>query len=74
MDYSIVAILFSLLHVFNVGTAAPLPVEVEKAKVERMAKQLIVKLNKDFQVIFVVLSVATQSVHDTRFYKNWCLN
>ncbi|XP_044213131.1 leptin-like [Thunnus albacares] len=49
MDYSIVAILFSLLHVFNVGTAAPLPVEVEKAKVERMAKQLIVKLNKDFQ-------------------------
>lgn len=76
MDYSTLAILFSLLQMFSVGTAAPLPVEVVKmkSKVKWMAEQLVVRLDKDFQVIFVVLSVATQSVHDTSFYKVWCLN
>lgn len=51
MDYTL-ALLFSLLQVFSVGTAAPLPVEVVKmkSKVKWMAEQLVVRLNKDFQV------------------------
>lgn len=56
MDYTL-ALLFSLLQVFSVGTAAPLPVEVVtmKSKVKWMAEQLIIKLDKELQVIFVVL-------------------
>nr|XP_020468689.1 leptin-like isoform X1 [Monopterus albus] len=50
MEYTL-ALLFSLLHVINVGTAAPLPVEVVKmkSKVKWMAEQLVVRLDKDFQ-------------------------
>lgn len=55
MDYTL-AVLLSLLQLFNVGTAAPLPVEVVKmkSKVKWMAEQLVVRLDKDFQVIFMV--------------------
>ncbi|XP_029290190.1 leptin-like [Cottoperca gobio] len=51
MDYTL-ALLFSLLHVLSVGTAAPLPVEVVnmKSKVKLLAEQLVVRLNKNFQV------------------------
>ncbi|XP_068579455.1 leptin a [Cebidichthys violaceus] len=51
MDYTL-ALLFSLLHVLSVCSAAPLPVEVVKmkSKVKWMAEQLVVRLNKDFQV------------------------
>ncbi|GAA6229011.1 leptin-like [Lates japonicus] len=51
MDYTL-ALLFSLLQVFSVGTAAPLPVEVVtmKSKVKWMAEQLIIKLDKELQV------------------------
>ncbi|XP_070763836.1 leptin a [Enoplosus armatus] len=51
MDYTL-AILFSLLQVLSVGTAAPVPVEVVKmkSKVKWMAEQLVVRLDKDFQV------------------------
>nr|BEJ26138.1 leptin a [Ammodytes japonicus] len=46
------ALLFSLLQLLSVGTAAPLPGKVVKMKsrVKWMAEQLIVRLNKDFQV------------------------
>ncbi|XP_078112184.1 leptin a [Sander vitreus] len=51
MEYTL-ALLFSLLHILSVGTAAPLPVEVVKmrSKVKWMAEQLVVRVNKDFQV------------------------
>lgn len=51
MDYTL-ALLFSLLHILSVGTAAPLPVEVVKmkSKVKWMAEQLVVRLNRDIQV------------------------
>lgn len=51
MDCSL-AVALSLLQLLNVGTAAPLPGDVVrmKAKVKWMADQLVVKLNKDFQV------------------------
>lgn len=51
MDYSL-AVALSLLQLLNVGAAAPLPGDVVrmKAKVKWMADQLVVKLNKDFQV------------------------
>ncbi|XP_026167583.1 leptin-like [Mastacembelus armatus] len=51
MDYSL-ALLFSLLQVLSIATAAPLPVEVVKmkSKVKWMAEQLVVRLDKDFQV------------------------
>ncbi|KAM6926666.1 leptin-like [Lycodopsis pacificus] len=50
MDYTL-ALLFSLLHVLSVCSAAPLPVDVVtmKSKVKWMAEQLVVRLNKDFQ-------------------------
>ena len=49
------ALLLSLLQLLSVGTAAPLSVEVVKmkSKVKWMAEQLLVRLNRDFQVIFV---------------------
>ncbi|CAK6968952.1 leptin A [Scomber scombrus] len=52
MDYSTLTLLISLSQVLCVGTAAPLSVEVVKMKfkVKWMAEQLVVKLNKDFQV------------------------
>ncbi|XP_037623710.1 leptin-like [Sebastes umbrosus] len=55
MDYTL-ALLFSLLHLLSVATAAPLPVEVVtmKSKVKWRAEQLLVRLNslhqQDFQV------------------------
>lgn len=51
MDYSL-ALLFTLLHLLSVGTAAPLSVEVVKmkSKVKWMAEQLVLKLDRDFQV------------------------
>lgn len=51
MHYS-VALLFCLLPVFSVGTAAPLSAEVVKMKsrVKWMAEQLVARLNRDFQV------------------------
>ncbi|KAM9855035.1 leptin a [Aulostomus maculatus] len=51
MDYSTLAILFSLLQVLSVGTAAPLPEEKMKmkSKLKLMAEQLVVRLDKDFQ-------------------------
>ncbi|XP_045893492.1 leptin-like [Micropterus dolomieu] len=51
MDYTL-AVLFSILQVLSVGSAAPLPVEVVKmkSKVKWMAEQLVVRLDKDFQV------------------------
>ncbi|XP_058501401.1 leptin-like [Solea solea] len=47
MDYTL-AILLSLLQLLSMCTAAPLPVEV-KSKVKRLAEQLVVRLDKDFQ-------------------------
>lgn len=50
-------LLFSLLQILSVGTAAPLSVEVVKmkSKVKWMAEQLVVRLDKDFQVNLLVL-------------------
>ncbi|XP_008298484.1 leptin-like [Stegastes partitus] len=50
--YYTLLVLFSLLQVFSPSTAAPIQAEVVKmkSKVKRMAEQLVVKLNKDFQV------------------------
>lgn len=63
MDYTL-AVLFSILQVLSVGSAAPLPVEVVKmkSKVKWMAEQLVVKLDKDFQVIFSALFMVTQNL------------
>ncbi|XP_034391456.1 leptin-like [Cyclopterus lumpus] len=49
---STLALLFSLMHILSVCSAAPLPMEVVKmkSKVKWMAEQLVVRLNKDFQV------------------------
>ena len=71
MDYSTLTLLISLSQLLSVGTAAPLSVEVGKMKikVKWMAEQLVAKLN-NFQVIFVVLAVATESVVDTSFYNH----
>lgn len=51
MDSS-VALLLTLLQLLDAGSAAPVPADVVKmkAKVKWMAEQLVVKLNKDFQV------------------------
>ncbi|XP_071357092.1 leptin a [Trachinotus anak] len=51
MDYTL-ALLLSLLQVLSLCTAAPLPAEVVKmkSKVKWMAEQLVVRLDKDFQV------------------------
>ncbi|XP_035521374.1 leptin-like [Morone saxatilis] len=51
MDYTL-AILFSMLQLLSVSMAAPLPVEVVKmkSKVKWMAEQLVVRLNRDFEV------------------------
>ncbi|KAM9351970.1 leptin a [Symphorus nematophorus] len=51
MEYTL-ALLFSLLQLLSVGTAAPLSGEVVKmkSKVKWMAEQLVVRLNRDFQV------------------------
>lgn len=56
MDYTL-AILFSLLQLLSGGTAAPLQEEVVKmkSKVKWMAEQLMVRLDKDFLVIFMVV-------------------
>ncbi|XP_070687269.1 leptin-like [Pempheris klunzingeri] len=50
MDYT-VALLLSLLQLLSVGTA-PLPVEVEemKSQVKWRAEQLVVRLDRDFQI------------------------
>lgn len=63
MDYTL-AVLLSLLQLFYVGTAAPLPVEVVKmkSKVKWMAEQLVVRLDKDFKVIFMVQFMVTQDL------------
>ncbi|TKS73366.1 Leptin Precursor [Collichthys lucidus] len=45
MDYSL-PLLFTLLHLLSVGTAAPLM----KSKVKWMAEQLVLKLDRNFQV------------------------
>lgn len=51
MDYSL-AVTLTLLQLLNVGSTAPVPGDVTKmkSKVKWMAEQLVVKLNKDFQV------------------------
>ncbi|KAI3370745.1 hypothetical protein L3Q82_007288 [Scortum barcoo] len=49
MDY-VLAVLLSLLQLFNVGTTAPVEVVKMKSKVKWMAEQLVVRLNKDFEV------------------------
>ncbi|XP_054475793.1 leptin-like isoform X2 [Anoplopoma fimbria] len=51
MDYTL-ALLFSLLHILSLCSAAPLSVDVVKmkSKVKLGAEQLVVKLSKDFQV------------------------
>lgn len=61
MDYSL-ALLLSMLQLLGAGTAAPatapVPVPAEavkmKSKVKWMAEQLLVRLNRDFQVTFLV--------------------
>lgn len=61
MDYGLV-LLFSLFQALSMGTAAPLPVEVVtmKSKVKWMAEQLVVRLDKDVQVAFIVLCAKTE--------------
>lgn len=51
MDHSL-AVALTLLQLLNLGAAAPVPGDVAKmkSKVKWMAEQLVVKLNKDFQV------------------------
>lgn len=51
MDYTL-ALLFSLLQLLSMGSAAPLPAEVVKmkSKVKWMAEQLVVRLDKDLEV------------------------
>lgn len=80
MDYTL-ALLFSLLHLLSVATAAPLPVEVVtmKSKVKWRAEQLLVRLNslhqQDFQVIFMVLFVVTLNLKllfFLLFLTDWC--
>lgn len=58
MDYSLTLVL-TLLQLVNAGAAAPVPGEVVrmKSKVKWMAEQLVVKLNKDFQVCSELLFV-----------------
>lgn len=58
MDYTRV-LLLSLFHALSVCTAAPLPADVVKmkSKVKWMAEQLVVRLDKDIQVGFIVLFV-----------------
>lgn len=55
MDYTL-ALLLSLLQLLSAVTAAPVPVEVVKmkSKVKWMAEQLLVRLNRDFQVTFLL--------------------
>lgn len=62
MDYTL-ALLLSLLHVVNVGMAAPLPEDMVKmkSKVKLMAQQLVVRVDKDFQVIILVLFMMTET-------------
>lgn len=69
MDYTL-ALLVSLLQLLSVCTAAPLPVEVVKmkSKVKWMAEQLVVRLDKDFQVTCVALCgdrIRSDCVSDT---------
>lgn len=63
MDYTL-PILFSLLQLLVVGTAAPVAVEVVKmkSKVKWMAEQLVVRLDKDFQVICETFFTVTQNL------------
>ncbi len=62
MDYTL-ALLFSVLQLLSMGSAAPLSVEVVKmkSKVKWMAEQLVVRLDKDFEVMFVILFAATSN-------------
>ncbi|KAM4619557.1 leptin-like [Polymixia lowei] len=54
MDYTKALLLFSLLQMFNVGTAAPLSIEavVMRSKVKRNAAQLVRKIDIYFQLQF----------------------
>lgn len=73
MEYSL-ALLFSLLQLISMATAAPLPVEVVKmkSKVKWMAEHLVVRLNRNFQVTFMmVLFLVTQK--SEVFAKVWCV-
>lgn len=54
MDYTL-ALLFFLLQALSLCTAAPVPAEVLKMKVKAMAEQLILRLDKDFQVTIVAV-------------------
>lgn len=60
MDYTL-ALLFSLLQLLSMGSAAPLPAEVVKmkSKVKWMAELVVVRLDKDFEVLFVTLFAVT---------------
>ncbi|XP_029009675.1 leptin-like [Betta splendens] len=51
MDYTL-ALLFSLMHILHVTTAAPLPPEVVKmkTKVKGMSELLVRRLNEDLQI------------------------
>ena len=64
MDYTL-ALLFSLLQVFSLCSAAPVPPEVVilKSKVKWMAEQLVDRLDKDFRVRVVVLFVTNLIFH-----------
>lgn len=51
------ALLFPLLFIFSVGTAAPLPMDVVnmKSTVKRISETLVNSLNQHLQVTFIVL-------------------
>ncbi|XP_068595557.1 leptin-like [Brachionichthys hirsutus] len=65
MDY-ILAILFSVMHMVSVGTAAPVTMDVVlmKSKVKWMAEQLVVKLDKNVEIpATLTLSPPTDSLN-----------
>lgn len=65
MHYA-VALLFCLLPVVSVGTAAPLSVEVVKMKsrVKWMAEQLVARLNRDFQApVELIINQSTDDLN-----------
>ncbi len=63
MGYTL-ALLLSLLQLLSMSTAAPRPEEVVKmkSKVKWMAEQLVVRLDKDFEVMFVALFSLMQNL------------
>lgn len=78
MDYTL-ALLLSLLQLLSAGTAAPapatapVPAEVVKmkSKVKWIAEQLLVRLNRDFQVTFLVYAGNLKCLQKLGVFLTW---